>query len=237
MGLACVEMGVALVDQEGPLRVPMSVGDGLVSQRRSIADAEPVPVQRNPRGPLAYPAELGTVLVADHRPNTRMRLSDALRGNGFTRVLEADSIAELDTVIADEPAGALDLISLEFGPAPDRVIGDLVQAGWLRVLVTVPFNDSGPVIRAVGAGASGFLRGAPARPAAPNEPVADYHLSEREIELIRLVADGRSNRSIGHQLGISMLTVKSHLARISRKFGTGDRAHIVAKAMRAGTIR
>ena len=230
------EMGVALVDQEGPLRV-VSVRDGLVSQRQSSADAEPVPVQRNPQGPLAYPVELGTVLVADHRPATRMRLSDALRGNGFIHVLEADSIAELDTMIADEPAGELALISLEFGPAADRVIGDLVHAGWPRVLVTVPFTDSGPVIQAFGAGASGFLRGAPASPAAPLEPIADYHLSEREIELVRLVADGRSNRSIGQQLGISMLTVKSHLARISRKFGTGDRAHIVAKAMRAGTIR
>ena len=93
------------------------------------------------------------------------------------------------------------------------------------------------VIRAFGAGASGFLRGAPARPEAPNEPVIDYHLSEREIEVISLVADGRSNRWIGQQLGVSMLTVKSHMARISRKFGTGDRAHIVGKALRAGVIR
>ena len=54
--------------------------------------------------------------------------------------------------------------------------------------------------------------------------------------VIRLVAEGRSNKWIGQQLGLSVLTVKSHLARISRKFGTGDRAHIVAKAMRAGTI-
>ena len=177
------------------------------------------------------------MLVGDPRPATRMPLSDALRGNGFIRVLEADSIAELDTVIAGEPAGELALISLEFGPAADRVIEELLRAGWSRALVTVPFNDSGPVIRAFGAGASGFLRGAPARPEAPNEPVIDYHLSEREIEVISLVADGRSNRWIGQQLGVSMLTVKSHMARISRKFGTGDRAHIVGKALRAGVIR
>lgn len=230
-------MGVALVDQEGPPRVPMSVGQGLVSHGKSVTDVEPVPVQRRPHGPLAYPAALGSVLVGDPRPATRMPLSDALRGNGFIRVLEADSIAELDTVIAGEPAGELALISLEFGPAADRVIEELLRAGWFRALVTVPFNDSGPVIRAFGAGASGFLRGAPARPEAPNEPVIDYHLSEREIEVISLVADGRSNRWIGQQLGVSMLTVKSHMARISRKFGTGDRAHIVGKALRAGVIR
>jgi DNA-binding CsgD family transcriptional regulator len=117
------------------------------------------------------------------------------------------------------------------------VIGDLVEAGWLRVLATVPFNDSRPVIRAFGAGATGFLRGSPERPAAPNEAGVDRHLSEREIVVIRLVAEGRSNRWIGQQLGVSTLTVKNHLARISRRFGTGDRAHMVAKAMRSGTIQ
>ena len=38
------------------------------------------------------------------------------------------------------------------------------------------------------------------------------------------------------QLSLSALTVKSHLARIGRKLGTGDRAHMVALAMRAGVI-
>jgi DNA-binding CsgD family transcriptional regulator len=54
--------------------------------------------------------------------------------------------------------------------------------------------------------------------------------------VIRLVADGRSNKWIGEQLSLSALTVKSHLARIGRKLGTGDRAHMVALAMRAGVI-
>ena len=57
-----------------------------------------------------------------------------------------------------------------------------------------------------------------------------------EIEVVRLVADGRSNKWIGEQLSLSALTVKSHLARIGRKLGTGDRAHMVALAMRAGVI-
>ena len=61
-------------------------------------------------------------------------------------------------------------------------------------------------------------------------------LSEREIEVLRRVADGRSNRQIGVELGLSALTVKSHLARISRKLGTGDRAQLVAISMRAGLL-
>ena len=62
-------------------------------------------------------------------------------------------------------------------------------------------------------------------------------LSGREIEVLRLVSDGQSNKQIGEQLGLSALTVKSHLARIARKLGTGDRAEMVAMAMRGGVIR
>ena len=58
----------------------------------------------------------------------------------------------------------------------------------------------------------------------------------REIEVLQLVADGRSNKDIGEALGLSALTVKSHLARIARKLGTGDRAEMVVVAMRAGVI-
>ena len=61
-------------------------------------------------------------------------------------------------------------------------------------------------------------------------------LSARELGVLKLVADGMSNRQIGEELGLSALTVKSHLARISRKLGTGDRAGLVAKVMRAGIL-
>jgi len=50
------------------------------------------------------------------------------------------------------------------------------------------------------------------------------------------VADGRSNREVGEELGLSALTVKSHLARIARKLGTGDRAEMVLITLRAGVI-
>jgi DNA-binding NarL/FixJ family response regulator len=57
------------------------------------------------------------------------------------------------------------------------------------------------------------------------------------VEVLQLVADGNSNRDIGVALSLSALTVKSHLARIGRKLGTGDRAEMVAVALRAGVIR
>ena len=61
-------------------------------------------------------------------------------------------------------------------------------------------------------------------------------LSARELEVLQLVADGQSNKDIGTALGLSALTVKSHLARIARKLGTGDRAEMVVVALRAGVI-
>lgn len=68
---------------------------------------------------------------------------------------------------------------------------------------------------------------------APEAATADgVELTPRELGVLRLVADGRTNRQIGERLDLSALTVKSHLARISRKVGTGDRAEMVAFAIR-----
>ncbi|UZN05068.1 helix-turn-helix transcriptional regulator [Cellulomonas sp. S1-8] len=73
------------------------------------------------------------------------------------------------------------------------------------------------------------------RPApTPVAPTAE--LSARELSVLSRVAAGRTNRLIGEELGLSALTVKSHLARISRKLGTGDRAELVAISIRNGFI-
>ncbi len=61
-------------------------------------------------------------------------------------------------------------------------------------------------------------------------------LTARELSVLSLVAEGQSNRAIGESLELSALTVKSHLARIARKLGTGDRAALVAVALRRGLI-
>ena len=140
------------------------------------------------------------------------------------------------------------------------------QRGWPRLVVLSAADDPYSVRAAFVAGAQGYLlkSASPARrrrrrppgprrrrlrrpvgrlaarrrPARhPRAPRASSELSGREIEVLRLVADGQSNKEIGDQLGLSALTVKSHLARIARKLGTGDRAEMVALAMRAGVIR
>jgi DNA-binding CsgD family transcriptional regulator len=60
--------------------------------------------------------------------------------------------------------------------------------------------------------------------------------SDREREVVRLVAYGLTNARIGSELGISGLTVKKHLLRVSKKSGCRDRAHLVATGFRDGWL-
>jgi two-component system, NarL family, nitrate/nitrite response regulator NarL len=88
----------------------------------------------------------------------------------------------------------------------------------------------GGVRGAVTAEAPGAVRIAGRHPIPTPRPGPE--LTARELGVLRLVADGHTNREIGENLQLSALTVKSHLARISRKVGTGDRAEMVAYAIR-----
>ena len=175
-----------------------------------------------------------TVLLADPSRTRRGSLSAELYGAGFGGVLEANSVRALDTIVDSTPAGDLALVSAEFGADLSAVVRALRWARWPRVIVLAHHAGIEAVIDAVNAGAGGVLRGpSPARsPAALQVP----SMSGREIQIIEGIADGQSNQRIAKDLGVSPLTVKSHLARIGRKLGSGERAFMVATAMRAGLI-
>jgi len=113
---------------------------------------------------------------------------------------------------------------------------DMVQllAGGLRGGVTAdPRRLQAAAVAAARAAQQTAPEPAPEPVPAPRELP---ELTARELGVLELVAAGRTNRLIGEDLGLSALTVKSHLARISRKVGTGDRAELVAIVMRAGRI-
>jgi DNA-binding NarL/FixJ family response regulator len=61
-------------------------------------------------------------------------------------------------------------------------------------------------------------------------------LTEREIEVVRLVADGRSNDEIGRALDVSSKTVESHLGRIFLRTGVQSRTELAARAIREGWL-
>ncbi|HEX2864744.1 MAG TPA: response regulator transcription factor [Deinococcales bacterium] len=61
-------------------------------------------------------------------------------------------------------------------------------------------------------------------------------LTERETEVLRLVADGRGNKAIAAELGVSVSTVKLHVQEILEKLGASDRTHAAVKALRQGLL-
>jgi DNA-binding NarL/FixJ family response regulator len=86
-----------------------------------------------------------------------------------------------------------------------------------------------------------MLEGAVAPVGAPStatvEGVRRLALTERELQVLRGMADGKSNAEIGRELFVSEDTVKTHARRLFRKLGARDRAHAVAAAFRAGLVR
>lgn len=62
-------------------------------------------------------------------------------------------------------------------------------------------------------------------------------MSLREIEVVELLAQGKSNKAIGQLLGIAEETVKTHLKRLYEKLGAADRAQAVAIALRQQLIQ
>jgi DNA-binding NarL/FixJ family response regulator len=129
-----------------------------------------------------------------------------------------------------------------------------------RVLVLTTYDGDSDVLPAIEAGATGYLlKDAPraellraVRAAAEGQSVlspavasrlltqvrapAGEGLSERELEVLTLVARGATNRDAAHELLISEATVKTHLLHIYTKLSVSDRAAAVAEAFNRGLL-
>ncbi|BCJ60258.1 helix-turn-helix transcriptional regulator [Micromonospora endophytica] len=78
--------------------------------------------------------------------------------------------------------------------------------------------------------------GASERPAAARPDRTVIGLTERELQVLLGMAEGKSNAEIGRELYVSEDTVKTHARRLFRKLGARDRAHAVAAGFRAGLV-
>ncbi len=111
-------------------------------------------------------------------------------------------------------------------------------------------KDAGPalLVEAIRAAAQGdalispaltieLLRRRHARLSSPTSPAEPIPLSERELDVVRLVARGRTNAEIGAELFVSLGTVKSHLGKVQSKLDTTNRVQIAAWAWEHGQVR
>jgi len=126
-----------------------------------------------------------------------------------------------------------------------------------RIIVLTTFSGDARVIAALKAGATGYLlkdvsaaelahtvrhvyQGASVIAKVAQDEVDGHFpadkLSARELEVLRLAADGNSNRMIGEILTISEPTVKSHMSTVLVKLGASDRTHAVTLAIKRGYI-
>jgi DNA-binding NarL/FixJ family response regulator len=126
-----------------------------------------------------------------------------------------------------------------------------------RFLVLTTYDSEDDISRALQAGASGYLLKGTNRSTLrdairlvhagrryiPPEiaervlpgPAAE-ELTEREVEVLRRIAEGMSNREIGTQLGISESTVKTHVNRLLGKLGVTDRTKALVLAVKRGLV-
>ena len=96
-------------------------------------------------------------------------------------------------------------------------------------------TDAAAVLMERGAFHSWVL-GEPAAESAGGPKLPSVALTPREIEVLRLLADGTSNKMIAHRLGISDHTVKFHVTSILTKLNAGSRTEAVTMGVRMGLV-
>ncbi len=205
----------------------------------------------DPARPPTQPAPT-TVLICDERPHARREL---------TALLTSGAIPFHVTATQDA-AGMIE----QFGHAPADVVMIGVHHGngigftsmtllldphpSARVVVYGQAQDSVLLTSAVAGGARGVMiwdtvhRPYPVRSTGAHQPGSSAgqvktatSLTERELQVLTGMSQGRSNGAIGRELYLSEDTVKTHARRLFTKIGAADRAHAVALGLRTGLLQ
>ncbi len=138
--------------------------------------------------------------------------------------------------------------------AIDAIRREFPQA---RIIILTTYRGDMQALRALKAGARGYIlkghvhkelldtiravhagqkRIPPEIAAELAEHATDDPLTDREIDVLRLIGGGNSNKQIADQLSIGEATVKSHVTNILSKLGANDRAHAVTIGLKRGII-
>lgn len=201
------------------------------------------------------------VLIADDHPVVRNGLRAVLSLDDAIEII-AD-VGTVEEALTRAPEVDVVLMDLQFGEEVRGIeatgaIRALPDAP--RVLVLTTYDAEADVLAALSAGASGYLlkdadpetllnavRRVADGETALAPAVADRlvkrvqqpatALSERELEVLGLVARGLSNQEIAHELFLSQATVKTHLVHVFTKLGVDSRTAAVAAATERGLLR
>lgn len=205
------------------------------------------------------------LVIADDHPIVRAGLVALFATEDDLEVIAEASTPEEAVSAARRENPDVVLMDLQFGPGARLTGADATrQIRALEaspyVLVLTSYDSDGDILGAVEAGASGYLlKDAPphelvaaVRAAAAGEsalaPVIasrlldrvrspQVSLSSREIEVLELVAAGKTNAEVARELFVSETTVKSHLAHIYSKLDVTSRTAAVSAARARGIVR
>lgn len=202
------------------------------------------------------------ILITDDHPVVREGLSGMLAGQSDFEVIGL--AADGDTAVKMHGSLAPDVTLMDLRMPGLDGVGAIeaikAQQPSSRIIVLTTYDSDADILRAIEAGATGYLlKDAPReelfraiRAAARGDSVlapavaarlmtrmrapAEENLSAREIEVLQLVAKGASNKEIGKSLHISTATVKTHLIHIYGKLGVDGRTAAVTTALEKGII-
>jgi DNA-binding NarL/FixJ family response regulator len=205
------------------------------------------------------------LVIADDHMVVRAGLRALLEGEPDLEVVAEAGSGEEAVQLALGLVPDVVLMDLRFASAGRSIDGIeavrrlAAEAPGLPVVMLTSCSGRVDVVRALEAGARGYvLKAGPpeelfraVRSAAAGgmglapEIVGDLvgqvvglrtDLTQRETDVVRLVSEGHSNRSIAESLFLSEATVKTHLVRIYRKLGVDNRAAAVSECARRGLI-
>jgi len=142
-----------------------------------------------------------------------------------------DGIEAICTIRSEFPEARIIVLTTYSGDA--QVVSALKAGARAYVLKGHVLDELLDTIRAVYAGKK---RIPPDVAAELADHATDDALTEREIDVLRLIASGNGNKQIADRLSISEATVKSRITNILSKLGANDRAHAVTIGLKRGII-
>lgn len=178
--------------------------------------------------------EAAVALVAEHHPDVllvdlRMPRCDGVEATRQVRALHPDTEVVVLTTYADDDSLLTALQAGARGFLTKDADGDAI-AHALRSAAAGQSTVDGELQRRLVAAAA---RG---RTQTPKPTAQAEGLTQREVEVLRLIAAGLSNTEIARRLVVSEATVKTHVNHLFAKAGLRDRAQAVAYAYRSGLV-